>query len=73
MDEGGHVNRIAAEIAEVAAASGRRAIDALEAPPADPVGGYTEDEIAAHYAAVDRLVWAFKALDAEVSRLRAGE
>lgn len=73
MDESGHVNRLAAEIADVAAASGRRAYELLESPPNDPVGGYTEDEIAAHYAAVDRLVWAFKALDAEVSRLRAGE
>ena len=73
MDQGGHVNRLAEEVAGVAAAEGRRACELLESPPNDPVGGYTEDEIAAHYAAVDRLVWAFKALDAEVSRLRAGE
>lgn len=37
----------------------------IEREPADP-GGYTADELAAQYAAVDRLVAAFRVLDAEL-------
>lgn len=46
-----------------ALAAGRLAITILEAPPADPVAGYTDDEVAAHYAATDRLIAAFRQLD----------
>lgn len=45
-----------------ALATGLQAVAILEAPPADPVGGYDSDEIAAHYAATDRLIAAFRQL-----------
>ena len=42
---------------------GRRAAAILEAPPLDPDTGYTDDEIAAQYAATDRLLAAFRRLE----------
>jgi len=46
--------------------SARQAATILEAPPHDPVAGYSDDEIAAQYAATDRLLTAFRQLDAEI-------
>ena len=43
---------------------GRHATSILEAPPADLAAGYTDDEIAAQYAAVDQLVSAFHQIEA---------
>lgn len=43
---------------------GRRAAAILEAPPLDMTVGYTPDEIAAQYAATDRLLAAFRELEA---------
>lgn len=47
-----------------ALASGRAAAIILEAPPLDLNHGYTPDEIAAQYAATDRLLAAFRQLEA---------
>ena len=41
----------------------RDAVATLEAQPADLDAGYTEDEVAAQYAATDRIVEAFHLLD----------
>lgn len=46
-----------------ALAAGRQAADVLEAVPADLDAGYSDDEVAAQYAAADRLVAAFRQLD----------
>ena len=53
-------------VAEIESAleAGRRAAAILEAPPDDPEAGYTDDEVAAQYAATDRLVAAFRRLEA---------
>lgn len=48
-------------------ARGRQAADILEAAPLDPDHGYTPDELAAQYAAADRLVKAFRELDGELA------
>lgn len=45
-----------------ALAEGLGAVQILEAPPLDEAHGYTRDEEAHQYAAVDRLVAAFKEL-----------
>lgn len=50
-----------------ALAAGRLAVSILEAPPLDEAHGYTHDEEAHQFAAVDRLVAAFKALDGAIS------
>ena len=57
---------LCAEIAQ-ALLAGRQAADILEAAPADETHGYDPDEVAAQYAAVDRLVAAFRALDRELA------
>lgn len=43
---------------------GRQACGVLGAAPLNEFGGYTEDEIAAQYAATDRLITAFQEIDA---------
>lgn len=45
--------------------AGRQAADILEALPLDETLGYSPDEEAAQFAAVDRLVAAFRSLDRE--------
>jgi hypothetical protein len=52
---------------DAALIAGRRAAEILEALPTDE-RGYTDDEIAAHYAATDRLLAAFRALEKELAR-----
>lgn len=47
--------------------AGRAAAAILEAEPADLEHGYTDDEMAAQYAAADRLVFAFRQLDAAIA------
>lgn len=47
--------------------AGRLAAQLLEAPPLDEYG-YSDDEIAAQYAAVDRLLAAFRWLDQEIAQ-----
>lgn len=59
---------------DAAFAIGRQAVAVLEALPLDPEHGYSDDEVAAQYAATDRLAAAFL----EVTELlegshRAGE
>lgn len=48
--------------------AGRQAVAILEAEPEDLEGGYDSDEIAQQFAAADRLVAAFRALDRELTR-----
>lgn len=43
--------------------AGRQAADILEALPADEAHGYSPDEEAAQFSAVDRLVAAFRLID----------
>lgn len=52
---------------ERALVAGRQAAAILEALPADLGNGYSDDEIAAHYAATERLLVAFRRLDAAVT------
>ncbi|WUT94738.1 hypothetical protein SUAREZ_90 [Mycobacterium phage Suarez] len=47
---------------------GRQALRILEAPPADLQEGYTPDELAGQYAAIDRLVAAFREVDAAIGQ-----
>lgn len=48
--------------------AGRQAADVLEAEPHDVSHGYDDDEVAAQYAAVDRLVEAFRTLDRQLTK-----
>lgn len=48
---------------EQARATGREASEVLKALPADLDTGYSDDEVAAQYAATNRLLAAFRELD----------
>lgn len=54
-----------------ALAEGWQAVQILEAPPLDE-SGYTRDEEAHQYAAVDRLVAAFKTLHSSLGEKESG-
>lgn len=54
---------------EYALAKGRRAVEILQAEPHDLDHGYDKDEVAEQYAAVDRLVEAFRVLDRHLTEL----
>lgn len=55
-----------------ALAEGWQAVQILEAPPLDEGHGYTPDEEAHQYAAVDRLVAAFKTLHSSLGEKESG-